>query len=267
MMSSAPPQPPPGYLPVAKWRIWDVAIAFVVGIVGSVMVTAVVFAVGADPFDPIPFSMIFGGQAVASVWVIWWLSRRRGSGSLAADTGLIVRGRDWWAVPAGMVLQIVIALLTAPFIVWLFPDGPPEQGVAEVASSSETLLEQLFVIASVAVAAPIVEEVIFRGMLLSVLRRHMGAAWSIVASAAVFAAVHLVGPDAIAVVPGLFRLGLVLGWAALRRGDLSLAIALHAGINLLAAISLLWGPELLEWSERQLEQLEAVVSMVSSGLL
>jgi membrane protease YdiL (CAAX protease family) len=262
MMSSAPPQPPPGYLPVSNWRVWDFVLAFVAGIFGSIVATAIVFAIGVDPFDPIPFSLIFAAQAAASLLYVWWRSRVRGSGSLAADVGLIIHGKDWWGVPVGMVLQVAIALLTAPLVVLLFPDGPPEQGVSSVAASSETLLEQLIVVAAVAVAAPIVEEVVFRGVLLSVLRRHMGAAWSVVVSAAVFAAVHLVDPNAIAVVPGLFLLGIALGWAALRRGDLSLAIALHSGINLLAAISLLWGPELLEWSEQQIEQLEAVLSFL-----
>jgi len=250
-------------LPVSNWRVWDFVLGFVAGILGSILATAIVFALGVDPFDPIPFSLIFASQAAATILYVWWQSRSRGSGSLAADVGLIVRAGDWWGVPVGMVLQIVIALLTAPLTVLLFPDGPPEQGVASVAASSETVLEQLIVVGAVAVAAPIVEEVLFRGVLLSMLRRHMGAAWSVVVSAAVFAAVHLVDPNAIAVVPGLFLLGLVLGWVALRRGDLSLAIAFHSGINLLAAISLLWGPELLEWSERQLEQIEAVLSFLA----
>ena len=161
-----------------------------------------------------------------------------------------------------MGLQIVIALVTAPFIIWIFGDEPPSQGVSDVAGSSETLIEQLFIIATVAVAAPIVEEVLFRGMLLSTLRRSMGKWPSIFVSAAVFSLVHLVDPNAIAVVPGLFLLGVALAWVALRRGDLSLAIAMHSGINLLAVISLLWGEELLEWSERRLEELEGIVSFL-----
>jgi CAAX protease family protein len=262
MESSAPPQPPTGYLPVSAWRYRDVVLAFLAGVVGSFLVAVGVEVAGASAFDPIPFSLIFGGQAAASFGVILWLSRRRGSGSLAADVGLVVRAGDWWGVPAGMGLQIAIALVTLPLLQLLFPDGAPEQSVAEIASSSETLLDQLFVIASVAVAAPIIEEMIFRGMLMSILRRSFGAWVSIIVSAAVFALVHLVDPDAIAAVPGLFLLGLVLGWVALRRGDLSLAIALHSGINLLAAISLLWGDELLQWSERQLEQMEGVIHLL-----
>ena len=262
MESSAPPQPPEGYLPVSNWRYRDVVVAFIAGIAGSFIVTALVITLGFDPFDPLPFALIFVGQAAGTLAVVVWLSRQRGSGSLAADVGLVVRAGDWWGVPAGMGLQIVIALVTAPFIIWIFGDDPPSQEVSNVTGASETLIEQLFIIAAVAVAAPIVEEVVFRGMLLSTLVRSMGNWPAILVSAAVFSLVHLVDPNAIAVVPGLFLLGIVLGWVALRRGDLSLAISLHSGINLLAVISLLWGDELLEWSERQLEELEAVVSLL-----
>ena len=72
--------------------------------------------------------------------------------------------------------------------------------------------------------------------------------------------VHAVlDPGSIAAVPGLTLLGAVLAYAALRTGDLSLPIALHSGVNLLAAIALLYGQQIGEWAERQLEELEAVI--------
>jgi membrane protease YdiL (CAAX protease family) len=74
--------------------------------------------------------------------------------------------------------------------------------------------------------------------------------------------VHLLDPDAIAVVPGLFLLGIALGWVALRRGDLSLAIAMHSGINLLAAVTLLYGDSILKWAETQLDQLEQLDAVI-----
>ncbi len=259
-MTSAPP-PPPGYLPVAKWRLLDVVIAFAAGFGGAIIATSVVLGLGIDPIQPLPFSLIFFAQSGTSFAVVWLLSKRRGSGSLAADVGLIVRPRHWWGVPAGMGVQIAISLVTLPLIMWLFPEGPPQQGVAEVAGSSKTLVDQLAVFVAVAVAAPIVEEVIFRGMLLSYLARRMPRWPALLVSGAVFGAVHLLDPNAIAVVPGLFLVGVVLAWAALRSGDLSLPIALHSGINLFAAIGILYGEDLLNWYEQQVPQLEGVVRL------
>jgi membrane protease YdiL (CAAX protease family) len=61
----------------------------------------------------------------------------------------------------------------------------------------------------------------------------------VIVSASVFAGIHLIDPDAIYVVPGLFVIGLVLGYQALHTGRLGLSIMTHAGVNLLAAIALL----------------------------
>ncbi len=249
------------YLSGTNWRYRDVIVVFFSGAIVSVFVAAGIVAAGVNPLDPIPFSAVFGAQVVASFAMVWILSRSRGSGSVVADTGLVVNGSDWWGVFAGMGLQIAIALVTAPIIVWLWPDGPPSQGVADIAESSETVPEQLIVLAVVAVGAPLIEEVIFRGMLLSILRRSLNRWPAILISAAIFSAVHLLDPNAIAVIPGLFLLGVALGWVALRRGNLSLAIAMHSGINLLAAITLLYGDSLLKWAEDQTGQLEGVVRL------
>jgi hypothetical protein len=236
---------------------------FAAGLAGAVVATVVMASFGVDIFEPLPFAIVFMGQTGASFAALVWLSRTRGTGSLSADFGLVIQPGSWWGVPAGMALQIAIALVTAPFILWIFGDDPPEQGVSEVAGSSETLIEQLLVIVAIAVAAPIIEEVIYRGMLLSTLRRRFSPWGSILISAFIFAAIHAVlDPGAIAVVPGLFILGIVLAFAALRTGDLSLPIALHSGINLLAAVSLLWGDDILEWSEQKLEELEALVTFL-----
>ena len=87
--------------------------------------------------------------------------------------------------------------------------------------------------------APVAEELLFRGVLLSRLRRGLGPATSVAISAALFSCIHLIDPDAAFVVPGLFIIGLVLGWQALRTGRIGLSIMTHAGVNLLAAIALL----------------------------
>jgi len=261
MESSAPPKPPEGYLPVARWSYWQVILVFVAGIFGSLIAALIMVGLGIDALEPLPFTIVFMAQTGASFAVVVWLSWTRGTKSLSADFGLVIRPGQWWGVPAGMALQVVVALVTAPFIFWIFGDNPPEQSVSEIAGTSQTVIEQLLVIVAIAVAAPIIEEVIYRGMLLSTLRRRFGRWVSILISATIFAGIHAVlDPNAIAAVPGLFLLGVVLAYAALRTGDLSLPIALHSGVNLLAAIALLYGQQIGEWAERQLEELEAVIT-------
>jgi len=255
-------RPKTSFLPNSTWTLWDVLLAFLAGLAGSILAGSIVVGFGGDPFAPLSFSLVFGGQALASFAMIWSISKRKGTGSLLVDVGFVVHGRDWWGVPAGMGLQIAIALITAPLIIRLFPDGPPEQGVAEIAAQSDTVVEQLAVFAAVAVGAPLIEEVIFRGMLLAALARRLSRWPAILLSAAIFGSVHLLDPNAIAVVPGLFLVGVALAWAAMRTGNLSLPIALHSGINLLAAISILYGSDLLEWSNERLDQIEGVISLL-----
>lgn len=264
----SPPLPPSGYLPVARDLVppgpmfWWTIGAFMAGVIGANIVGVLLVVMNAELTKPIPFATMFLGQSAASLLLIWLFSRRAASGSLQADVGLNLDLSDWWGLFAGMGLQIVVALGTYPFIQLMFPDGAPEQGVASIAQGTETSIEIILTFLSVAVLAPIVEEIIFRGMLLSWLHRFMGKWSTIILSAAVFASIHLVDWDSRAAVPGLFVIGIVLGWAAIKRGDLSLAIPLHAGVNLLGAVLLVWGPEILEWSERQLEELEQVSGVI-----
>ena len=272
-MGYAPP-PPPGYLPVQRSRVSSRALilwtfgVLIGGIVAAGIVAGIIISAGTDPLAPLPFAGVFFGQFAGSFIVVVLFSRSAGSGSLAADVGLVLRGKDWWAVLAGMGLQIAAVLVSLPFIQLLFPEGAPSQGVADIAGSSETTLEVLGIFLAVAVLAPVIEEIIYRGMLLPWLGRFMGKWPSILASAAAFALVHpLLDWDARAAVPGLFFIGVVLAWAALHRGDLSLSIALHSGVNLLAAFLIVWGPEITDWLDLQLEELEQVDAMIRMALV
>jgi hypothetical protein len=84
-----------------------------------------------------------------------------------------------------------------------------------------------YLIALAVAIAPVAEEILFRGIVLPVLARHTGTLWALVASAAVFAALHM----NLAAAAPLFILGLVLGLAYLYSGSLTVSIALHAVFN------------------------------------
>ena len=75
-------------------------------------------------------------------------------------------------------------------------------------------------------AAPVIEEYLFRGLLFQAMRRNLSPAAAAAASAAVFAAIH--PPIAF---PAVFLLGLVAAWAFRRTGLLASAIAAHMAYN------------------------------------
>ncbi len=196
---------------------------------------------------------------MAALWAVAGISKKAGTRSLRRDVGLEVNGRDWKGLLWGLGLQVAVAILVTPVAQWLLDDRDTQQQVAELAEATRDVGGRLLLIMVFVVVAPLVEEVIFRGALLSWLAKHMSARWAIMVSAGAFAAVHLADPNAVLAVPSLFVIGVVLGWAAVRRGSLSFPIFIHAGVNLLGAILLMWGQDVTNVLERTAEDLEAVV--------
>jgi membrane protease YdiL (CAAX protease family) len=86
----------------------------------------------------------------------------------------------------------------------------------------------------VAVVAPIVEELIFRGLILNGFRRNYNAVTAVFMSALLFALFHL-NPWQF---PATFVLGLLLGWIMLRTNNILLAILGHSINNFLVLLSL-----------------------------
>jgi len=247
-----------GYLPEAKWSIPDAIGVFVAGLIAAVIALVVLVALngGEEPSgitQLVVSSIVQGGVQIG---LMAYLSRSRGIGRFHADFGVAMHLRDSWGLLAGVGLQFaVVYLVLVPLQLLLGLEEVPEQQVAEIAEDVTGTVNALLVLVVVVVVAPLVEEMVFRGMLLSRLRRSFAPTPAVLISAVAFAAVHLADPNAIFVIPGLIVIGMVLGYQALRTGDLSLPFFTHAGVNLIAAIGLLYGEELIE----RLEELEAFI--------
>ena len=86
----------------------------------------------------------------------------------------------------------------------------------------------------VAGVGPLVEELLFRGVILGGLLSHYRARWAIIGSAVLFGAAH-VNPWQF--VPA-FAVGLLGGWLVVRTRSLWPSVALHMGYNALAGFAL-----------------------------
>lgn len=221
--------------------LWSISAVFG-AVIGGFFGAAVAFAVIGRLADETVGVAITGGmQLVTSVGILYALSRGWRTSGFPRSVGLVLKLSDWWAFLAGFALQIVIVLaVVAPTIALLGIEQPAQQRIAQIIESSASnsgLIGLLFVTVAL---APMVEEVLYRGVLLrAIFRLGLRDNAAIVISAAVFASIHLVDPQAAIVVPGLFVLGLVLARVTLKTGNLSRAILLHAGVNSLAAIALI----------------------------
>jgi uncharacterized protein len=86
----------------------------------------------------------------------------------------------------------------------------------------------------IVVAAPVAEEIFFRGFLFGGLRRGLPFVAAALVSAVIFGAFHYTGPHSLTVLPQLAFLGLVLAWIYERSGSIYPTIALHVLNNALA---------------------------------
>jgi len=120
----------------------------------------------------------------------------------------------------------------------------------------------------VAVVAPIVEELIFRGLILQGFRRNYTAFTAIVMSALLFALFHL-NPWQF---PATFILGLLLGWIMLRTNNIILSILGHSINNFLVLLSITFAKEIQThpiylMGKGKLYLLSAVVLIISLLLI
>ena len=110
----------------------------------------------------------------------------------------------------------------------ILPIKPTEHPALEFVSEASTVWV-VAVFAVVAVLAPIGEELFFRGLVQSLLRKHLGGPWpAILATSALFAAAHYPQPQDI---PALFLLSVALGYNYERTGRLLSPIFMHAIFN------------------------------------
>ena len=225
---------PRAYLPDAKWSFGDAAWAFFIGVLAAVIVAT---ALGQDASVIAKVGLISGAQTIGSLGVVFYLSVARGSGSIRRDFGFAIEWRHWWGILLGFGLQLLALLITIPIVEAMAPDDVPEQAIAEALRTVDEPLTWVVVVLVVVLAVPVIEEIIFRGILLSRLNRSMGQTAAVITSAAVFAAFHLLDPSAVFAVPGLFAVGVVIGFLAVRTGSLSLPILAHAGLNLSAVVA------------------------------
>jgi membrane protease YdiL (CAAX protease family) len=166
-----------------------------------------------------------------------WLTHRRWPRlwSLASPPGFAVARP---AQPLFYLLAIVIGL-AAPVLggwltQWLAHGHKVPQDIQRVGAEAALPLRVALMVIVVTVG-PLVEELLFRGVLLSALLRRLPAGWAVAACSLLFALVHL--PDLGFLwyaLPGLALLAAALAWLRLRSGSIWPAVLAHGANNLVA---------------------------------
>ena len=236
-----PPPPAPAPRP-PRWGLGD----FLVGVFGGYALASLIAAIwyavsGEDELN-------LAGQAVSQMG-LWTgmvgaavvASHRKGAGTLAEDFGL--KGK-WSDIGLGLLVALAVQLLVLPGIAYLLR---PLLGEPEVSGPVQDLLDKsqglafAGLILSVAVGAPIVEELFFRGLLLRSLQRRVPDWAAVAVSALAFGIAHgsALPVDAVVLVMvSLTVFGAILAVMAIRTGRLGPSIVTHAVFNLFTLLYL-----------------------------
>jgi uncharacterized protein len=224
---------PPATLP--RWALGAAAVGWVSGmIIGGVLLGIWVVATGQD-------STALGSLGAAQVgfWVgllgaVVVTSRHGATGSVVRDFGLRFRPVD---LPLGVAVGVVAQLLIVPLIYFPFrsviDNGDLERPARELADRAHGPGFLVFAIV-IAVGAPVVEELFYRGLLLRSLQRYLADGPAIVVSGLVFGASHF----ELLQLPALAFVGMVLAFLVVRTGRLGPAIWCHAAFNTITVVAL-----------------------------
>jgi membrane protease YdiL (CAAX protease family) len=209
-----------------------------VGWVGGMLLVAplLLVAFGADGDD---YTIPQLAAATAGAWLVFlaalaFTSRRYGSGDPLGDFlshyGVSVRPRDLLGIPVGVLGQLVVIPLVYIPLRELWPDtfskAELEERAQELTDKADGWTVVLLVLV-VVVGAPIVEEIVYRGLLQRSMATRLGGVGALVITSMWFALVH---PSPVEY-PGLFLAGLMFGAGVLLTDRIGPAVLTHFAFN------------------------------------
>ena len=165
----------------------------------------------------------------------WWASRRWGSGSLRADSGFFIRPADLgWGLVTWLACLAVQALVVFVVLAADIPLISNTEGIDDLAVDRGYVISTLVL---AVVVAPIVEEMLFRGLVLRGLLSVMGVGLAVAVQAVLFGVAHfdpVRGVGNIGLIMVLSGVGVVLGAAEYLMRRIGPTMVAHAIINAIA---------------------------------
>lgn len=182
--------------------------------------------------------MSSAGQFLAMGLLLAMFSRVSGTGNWARDYGMQVKGRDVFWIPLGTMVQLGSVILLALAAQALGIEVPTQEA-AEAVEGSRSTLQQIGLGIMIIAVAPVIEEVLFRGLWLRAMVAKYGRTTAVIATSLLFGLAHLLDPSTAFLMPALVIVGIVLAAVTLRTGRLGPAIMIHVGFNLTTFVILL----------------------------
>jgi membrane protease YdiL (CAAX protease family) len=257
MSASVPPRPD-GLLvdvgpPKATWRWWEVLVAVPVALVAGQLVS-LPLAIVLDLRAGVPIGgeeLLFStvSNIASMVVLVLWLRTAHPAWARIIgwpDRAHVVREL---AIGAGLGVLVRVGSVTMAVAVVIALRGATDRSVELPDQVSPGLVGWELVIFAIfaVIAAPVLEEFAFRGLLFRSIADRSGFRAGAVVSAVAFGAFHLLTPgDGLGVLAlGIVHVGTGLGlsWIYWRRRNLLASIAGHAAFNLIGVVSIVAGWE------------------------
>lgn len=183
---------------------------------------------------PAPISIIFGlvVSAIIQLFLMWLYLRKQ---ARLETLGLNDFGKMPLHRATGLSIVLVIAAMAFNMLyaTYVIPGVGMQEEMAKIlAGIGRTPLNMAAMFFAIAIAAPVVEELLFRGLLQNALAKYVPIWGAIIFSSFLFALVHL-QPYAI---PALMSLSIAFGYLYHRTGSLRTNIILHMANNTFALL-------------------------------
>lgn len=213
-------------------------IPFAVWLLGAYLLFSLVTAVSGplgDEGKAVASNLVFCAGAILTIGLILPLARvhfARGLKGFGLNPRTIPRDIGAAVATLLAVWPLVFAAIVLTTAVGRAVKGRdfniPRHEELEVMAEFPTVWVRLLVVAMAVVVAPLLEEMLFRGLLQTVVRTYVGTPWPAIAIASVlFAVVHADAEHW----PALFVLAMGLGYAYEKSGSLFRPIFMHALFN------------------------------------
>lgn len=227
---------------VRKFPTWvdlfaAVGIFVLSSLVGSLLAIVLMKVRGTEDFTPDITLIYYLVQMVPPIAYVAWLRRKAGRpNAIRLGAGKVHLPMLLW----GVVVLLASSVVLEPLLL-LFPKEDYQNVTNMVGLGGWAIL-------SVVVCAPILEEILFRGLVFESCRERFGNGSAVFISALLFGLVHGVPMQII----NAFIVGLIFGYVYLRTGSLLSVIILHAINNAIAYISLAFFGDVAETTLRDI---------------
>ncbi|HEX3469496.1 MAG TPA: type II CAAX endopeptidase family protein [Candidatus Elarobacter sp.] len=213
-------------------------ISIVVGLVALVaLIVVAVLATGRLPSTDPGHPLLAIGELIsygAAGWFAAWRLRVNGRFAFRA-----LRGVDVRTILVGIAAIVVVRIGAAFQLVAMHQTKHVQSGFEHFNVVSKTpnvtALSIVLAVLTMVFVAPLVEEMIFRGLLFGSLAPRIGVLGAALVSAALFGAAH----TDLVLLPTLAALGFISAYAYAASGNLLVSISLHALNNALGAVFLI----------------------------